>query len=89
MRPLIAGILAVVILFPCVSAAPVELIVKPEKITVNGKETEVFNPGVWAYHCHIIYHLVNGMFTVVKYHGADTTFWQPEKAADELKELLP
>lgn len=47
------------------------------------------NPGVWAYHCHIIYHLVNGMFTVVKYHGADTTFWQPEKAAEELKELLP
>jgi len=47
------------------------------------------NPGVWAYHCHIIYHLVNGMFTVVKYDGADTTFWQPEKTAEELKELLP
>ena len=23
------------------------------------------NPGVWAYHCHILYHLANGMFTVV------------------------
>ncbi|MBV8588089.1 MAG: multicopper oxidase domain-containing protein, partial [Verrucomicrobia bacterium] len=33
------------------------------------------NPGVWAYHCHILYHLAAGMFTVMKYDGADTTFW--------------
>ncbi len=48
------------------------------------------NPGVWAYHCHIIYHLASGMFTVVKYEGADTRFWQPEKAASELNpEISP
>ena len=43
------------------------------------------NPGVWAFHCHLIYHLVTGMFTVLKYDGADTKFWQPEKQATELK----
>jgi FtsP/CotA-like multicopper oxidase with cupredoxin domain len=47
------------------------------------------NPGVWAYHCHIVYHLIKGMFTVVKYEGADTAFWQPEKTLGELKEKLP
>jgi hypothetical protein len=25
-----------------------------------------------------------GMFTVMKYHGADTQFWQPEKTLSEL-----
>ena len=24
------------------------------------------NPGVWAFHCHILYHLAAGMFTVLK-----------------------
>ena len=43
------------------------------------------SPGVWAFHCHLIYHLVTGMFTVLKYDGADTKFWQPEKQASELK----
>jgi FtsP/CotA-like multicopper oxidase with cupredoxin domain len=43
------------------------------------------NPGVWAFHCHLIYHLVTGMFTVLKYDGADAKFWQPEKQASELK----
>ncbi|MGA7215653.1 MAG: multicopper oxidase family protein [Terrimicrobiaceae bacterium] len=43
------------------------------------------NPGVWAFHCHLIYHLVTGMFTVVKYDGADLKFWQPEKQATELQ----
>jgi len=47
------------------------------------------NPGLWAYHCHIVYHLARGMFTVVKYEGADLAFWQPEKTAAELKENLP
>lgn len=47
------------------------------------------NPGIWAYHCHIIYHLASGMFTVVKYDDADTAFWQPEKVSSELKEELP
>ncbi len=47
------------------------------------------NPGLWAYHCHITYHLARGMFTVVRYDGVDATFWQPEEAARELKENLP
>lgn len=47
------------------------------------------NIGVWAYHCHILYHLASGMFTVVKYEGADTGFWQPEKTHLELEEELP
>jgi hypothetical protein len=25
------------------------------------------NPGVWPLHCHILYHLEAGMFTVVRY----------------------
>lgn len=41
------------------------------------------NPGLWAFHCHILYHLASGMFTVLKYDGADTRFWQPEKSAAE------
>lgn len=47
------------------------------------------NPGVWAFHCHILYHMATGMFTVVKYEGADTRFWQPGKTAQELKNGLP
>jgi FtsP/CotA-like multicopper oxidase with cupredoxin domain len=47
------------------------------------------NPGVWAFHCHIIYHLATGMFTVVKYEGADTQFWQPEESQIELKDSIP
>ena len=27
------------------------------------------NPGVWPLHCHLLYHLEAGMFTVVKYEG--------------------
>jgi FtsP/CotA-like multicopper oxidase with cupredoxin domain len=42
------------------------------------------NPGVWAFHCHILYHAAVGMFTVLKYDGADTKFWQPEKTLTEL-----
>jgi FtsP/CotA-like multicopper oxidase with cupredoxin domain len=43
------------------------------------------NAGIWAFHCHLIYHLVTGMFTVLRYDGADVQFWQPEKQASELK----
>ena len=28
------------------------------------------NTGVWPLHCHLLYHLDTGMFTVVKYEGA-------------------
>lgn len=47
------------------------------------------NPGLWAYHCHLLYHMVRGMFTVVNYDGADTSFWQPEKTPEELTDQLP
>ena len=39
------------------------------------------NAGVWPLHCHLLYHLDTGMFTVVKYDGADTKFWQPSAQA--------
>jgi FtsP/CotA-like multicopper oxidase with cupredoxin domain len=51
------------------------------KITVS---FDADNLGLWALHCHLLYHLVTGMFTVVKYEGADTKFWQPEKQAEEI-----
>jgi FtsP/CotA-like multicopper oxidase with cupredoxin domain len=47
------------------------------------------NPGVWAFHCHILYHLAAGMFTVLKYEGANTEFWQPDKTLSELATLAP
>jgi hypothetical protein len=34
-------------------------------------------------HCHLLYHLDSGMFTVVKYDDADTKFWQPNAKAKE------
>ncbi len=43
------------------------------------------NPGLWAFHCHILYHLARGMFTVVKYEGADEKFWQPEESSREVQ----
>ncbi|MBE2179223.1 MAG: multicopper oxidase family protein [Chthoniobacterales bacterium] len=42
------------------------------------------NPGVWAFHCHLLYHLASGMFTVLLYEGADTRSWQPEKSLTEV-----
>jgi FtsP/CotA-like multicopper oxidase with cupredoxin domain len=39
------------------------------------------NAGIWPLHCHLLYHADTGMFTVVKYDGADTKFWQPEAQA--------
>ena len=33
------------------------------------------NPGVWAFHCHIAYHHVRGMFNVVAYRSADLSWW--------------
>jgi len=41
------------------------------------------NVGVWPLHCHLLYHLDTGMFTVIKYDGADVKFWQPEAQAKE------
>lgn len=47
------------------------------------------NPGVWAFHCHILYHMATGMFTVVKYEGADTRFWQPERSTEDIQKSIP
>src|SRR5215813_6572919 len=41
------------------------------------------NAGVWPLHCHLLYHLDTGMFTVVKYDGANAKFWQPNAQAKE------
>jgi FtsP/CotA-like multicopper oxidase with cupredoxin domain len=41
------------------------------------------NAGVWPMHCHLLYHLDTGMFTVVRYDGADAKFWQPKAQAKE------
>ena len=48
-------------------------------------------PGLWAFHCHIMYHAESGMFTTLLYEGADTSFWQPEKmaAAMEIPSFSP
>jgi FtsP/CotA-like multicopper oxidase with cupredoxin domain len=49
-------------------------------VTPGSKMTVVFdadNAGIWPLHCHLLYHLDSGMFTVVKYDGADTKFWKP------------
>ena len=43
---------------------------------------------MWAYHCHILYHLATGMFTAVKYENADTRFWKPERTDSELENPL-
>lgn len=43
------------------------------------------NVGIWAFHCHLIYHMVTGMFTVLKYDDADIKFWRPEEQASELQ----
>jgi FtsP/CotA-like multicopper oxidase with cupredoxin domain len=45
------------------------------------------NPGIWAFHCHIVYHMATGMFTVVKYNGADTRFWKPDETLKEVQSL--
>jgi Putative multicopper oxidases len=47
------------------------------------------NPGLWAFHCHLLYHLAAGMFTVLKYDTADLSQWQPEETPKELQGLTP
>ena len=41
------------------------------------------NPGIWAFHCHIAYHHVRGMFNVVAYRSADLTWWNPSAFSHE------
>lgn len=36
------------------------------------------NPGIWALHCHIAYHMWAGMFTVLQYEGFSPPYFSPE-----------
>lgn len=47
------------------------------------------NPGVWAFHCHLLYHMASGMFTVLLYEDVEAPWWNPEKSLLEVsKETL-
>jgi len=48
---------------------------------------DALNPVIWPFHCHILYHGDSGMFTVLKYEGADTKFWRPEQVPKEKSNL--
>jgi FtsP/CotA-like multicopper oxidase with cupredoxin domain len=67
-----------------ISGARRDTVFVPAATTVK-IQFDADNPGVWAFHCHIIYHLVTGMFTVVKYEEWDAKFWKPDMMATELK----
>ena len=70
-----------------IAGAKRDTILVPPKSTIKvGFDAD--NPGVWAYHCHILYHLATGMFTVLKYENADTKFWKPDSAPTELENPL-
>ncbi|MBK2125057.1 multicopper oxidase domain-containing protein, partial [Fangia hongkongensis] len=34
-------------------------------------EFDANNPGIWAFHCHLMYHLAAGMFTSINYAKVD------------------
>lgn len=70
-----------------ITGAKRDTILVPPKSTIK-VVFDANNPGVWAYHCHILYHLATGMFTVLKYENADTKFWKPEKTSSELENPL-
>jgi FtsP/CotA-like multicopper oxidase with cupredoxin domain len=70
-----------------IAGAKRDTILVPPKSTIK-VVFDADNPGVWAYHCHILYHLATGMFTVVKYENADTKFWKPERTESELENPL-
>jgi len=70
-----------------IAGAKRDTILVPPKSTIK-VVFDADNPGVWAYHCHILYHLATGMFTVLKYENADTKFWKPEKTSSELENPL-
>lgn len=70
-----------------IAGAKRDTILVPPKSTIK-VVFDANNPGVWAYHCHILYHLATGMFTVVKYESADTKYWKPDKTSSELEHPL-
>ena len=70
-----------------IAGARRDTILVPPKSTIK-IVFDADNPGIWAYHCHIVYHLAAGMFSVLKYEDADEKFWQPEKTKLELENPL-
>jgi FtsP/CotA-like multicopper oxidase with cupredoxin domain len=70
-----------------ISGAKRDTILVPPKSIIK-MVFDADNPGVWAYHCHILYHLAAGMFTVLEYEGANKEFWQPDKTKAELENPL-
>jgi FtsP/CotA-like multicopper oxidase with cupredoxin domain len=70
-----------------IAGAKRDTILVPPKSTIK-VIFDANNPGVWAYHCHILYHLATGMFTVLKYESADTKYWKPDKTPSELENPL-
>jgi FtsP/CotA-like multicopper oxidase with cupredoxin domain len=70
-----------------ISGAKRDTILVPPKSNIK-VVFDADNPGVWAYHCHILYHLAAGMFTVLEYEGANKEFWQPDKIKAELENPL-
>lgn len=44
-------------------------------VPANGEAVialDTLNPGNWMFHCHILYHMANGMMTVMQYEGVPT-----------------
>jgi FtsP/CotA-like multicopper oxidase with cupredoxin domain len=70
-----------------IAGAKRDTILVPPKSTIK-LIFDANNPGVWAYHCHILYHLATGMFTVLKYENADAKYWKPERTPSELENPL-
>jgi FtsP/CotA-like multicopper oxidase with cupredoxin domain len=70
-----------------IAGAKRDTVLVPPKSTIK-VVFDADNPGVWAYHCHILYHLATGMFTVLKYENADAKYWRPEKTESELANPL-
>jgi hypothetical protein len=67
-----------------ITGAKRDTILVPPKSTIK-VVFDANNPGIWAYHCHILYRLVTGMFTVLTYENADIRFWKPDKTPSELE----
>jgi FtsP/CotA-like multicopper oxidase with cupredoxin domain len=50
------------------SGAVRDTVLVPPRATVK-VEFDADNPGLWAFHCHNLYHMATGMFTTVVYRG--------------------
>jgi FtsP/CotA-like multicopper oxidase with cupredoxin domain len=71
-----------------ISGALRDTILVPPRSTIK-IAFDANNPGLWAFHCHLLYHLATGMFTVLKYDNAELSQWQPEETPKELQGLTP